>query len=85
MSTTHFDDFLNETTSSDPGSEDGLSREEIFGLYSSWCALNGCPPESEDALLEALMSRGIDPGKNNLAMTGPAAVDYIVASAPDLP
>jgi hypothetical protein len=27
---------------------------------------------------------GIDPDNNNLSMTGPAAADYIVASAPDL-
>lgn len=81
---THFEDFLREATSTDPGSEQGLSRETIFGLYESWCALSRCPSESEEALWAALASKGIDPEKNNLAMTGPAAADYILFSAPNL-
>ena len=85
MSMTHFEDFLAEAISSDPGSEHGLSEENIFGLYTSWCALSGCPAESEEALWDAMALRGIDLGKNNLAMTGPAAADYILSSAPDLP
>ncbi|MFF1255149.1 hypothetical protein ACFVYC_21980 [Pseudarthrobacter sp. NPDC058329] len=82
MSTTHFDDFLKDAVSADPGSDAGLNCEELFGLYTSWCLLNSCPAESADALFEALGPRGIVPGKNTLAMTGPAAADYILASAP---
>ncbi|MFE4544181.1 hypothetical protein [Arthrobacter sp. NPDC056727] len=85
VSATHFDDFLREAVSSDPGSERGLSKEAIFGLYTSWCTLSECPAESEGALWEALLSKGIDPRKNTLAMTGPAAADYILSSAPNLP
>jgi hypothetical protein len=84
VSTTHFDDFVRETTNSDPGSEKGLDSEELFGLYTSWCLLKGCPQESAEALWQALATRGIIPGENSLAMTGPAASDYILASAPDL-
>jgi len=81
----HFDDFLRETTSSNPGSEKGLTAEELYGLYLSWCSLTACPPEPGPALWAALLLKGIIPGKNTLAMTGPAAADYIVASAPSLP
>jgi hypothetical protein len=84
VSTTHFEDFLKDSVSADPGSDTGLNREELFGLYTSWCALIGCPPESPKALWHALEERGIIPGKNTLAMTGPAAADYILASAPDI-
>jgi hypothetical protein len=31
-----------------------------------------------------LLGQGIKPDSNNLSMTGPAAADYSVASAPDL-
>lgn len=31
----HFDDFLREATSSDPGSDTGLTAEELYGLYTS--------------------------------------------------
>jgi hypothetical protein len=81
----HFDDFLREATSSEPGSDTGLTADELYGLYLSWCALNGCPPESVEALWEALTLKGAIPGKNTLTMTGPAAADYILSSAPDLP
>lgn len=80
----HFDDFLRESTSTEPGSETGLDAEELYGLYISWCALSGCPPESAEALWEALAERDVIPGSNTLSMTGPAAADYIVSSAPDL-
>jgi hypothetical protein len=55
-----------------------------FRLYANWCALNGCPPESADALWAGLRAKGIIPGKNTLSMTGPAAADYILSIAPDL-
>jgi hypothetical protein len=84
MITTHFDEFIRDTTNSDPGSETGLDSEEFFGLYTSWCLLNAYPQESADTLWKALAARGIIPGHNTLAMTGPAAADYILSSAPGL-
>lgn len=84
MNTTHFDDFLTEAVSADPGSDTGLDCEEFFGLYTSWCLLNGRSPESAETLWNVLARKGITPGKNALAMTGPAAADYILSSAPDL-
>lgn len=84
MSATHFDGFVQDSLNSDPGSDKGLDSEELFGLYTSWCLLTGCPQESAEALWDALESRGIIPGRNTLAMTGPTAADYILSSAPDL-
>lgn len=84
MSATHFDGLVQDSLNGDPGSDKGLDSEELFGLYTSWCLLTGCPQESAEALWHALESRGIIPGKNTLAMTGPAAADYILSSAPDL-
>ncbi|WP_426989204.1 hypothetical protein [Pseudarthrobacter sp. Y6] len=84
MSRTHLDEFVRDTINGDPGSEKGLSSEELFGLYTSWCLLTACPQESADALWQAILLRGIVPGHNTLAMTGPAAADYILSSAPGL-
>ncbi|MFB8369701.1 hypothetical protein ACFC25_10075 [Pseudarthrobacter sp. NPDC055928] len=84
MSATHFDDFVRDAINSDPGSDRGLEAEELFGLYTSWCLLTECPQESTEALWHALDARGIIPGRNTLAMTGQAAADYILASAPGL-
>ncbi|MDJ0459901.1 hypothetical protein PUN71_022085 [Arthrobacter sp. NQ7] len=84
VSPLHFEAFLNATVNADPGSDKGLDWEELFGLYVSWCLLTGRLPEPAKALRRALRQRGITPGKNTLAMTGQAARDYIVASAPSL-
>lgn len=84
MTHKHFDDFLAEAVQKEPGHQKGLSLDELYGLYTSWCLLNGHDPEKPEALWTALWSRNIDPGQNDLAMKGPAAVDYIVASAPNL-
>lgn len=80
----HFDAFLREAVKADPGSDNGLDCEELFGLYTSWCLLTGRLPQPAKALWHALHERGITPGKNTLAMTGPAVWDYIVSSAPSL-
>lgn len=80
----HFDDFLRESTNADPGSDRGLKFEELFGLYTSWCLLNGCPAKSAESLWTALRERNIVPSHNTLAMTGATAADYILASAPEL-
>lgn len=80
----HFDAFLGEAVKTDPGSDKGLDCEELFGLYTSWCLLSGHRPLSAQALWHALSHKGITPGKNSLSMTGPAATDFIVASAPSL-
>jgi hypothetical protein len=82
MSTPHFDAFLAQCVHEDPDNETGLSADEIYGLYISWCLLNQEPPHTSEILMAALRYRRIAPGNNQLVMKGPAATDYIVASAP---
>jgi hypothetical protein len=80
----HFDRFLAEALTTERETDGGLDKEELFGLYTSWCLLNDCQPEPAEALWEALKGRRIETDDNTLAMSGPAALDYIVSSSPDL-
>ncbi|MBT2595912.1 hypothetical protein [Arthrobacter sp. ISL-72] len=84
MTSTHFDRFLAEAVTRDRETDGGLSGDELYGLYTSWCLINSLTPEPPQRFWDVLGEKGIAPGNNGLAMTGPAATDYIVASAPDL-
>ncbi len=79
------DNFLNECVSRNSG-EDGLSFEELYGLYISWCGLTASEPVRARAFRASLRAAGIAPTHRgdlcrNLMMVGPAARDYIVHSA----
>lgn len=81
----HFDTFITEAIKEEGPTEAGLSPDELYGLYTSWCLLNNEPLQPTDALWRSLEVRGISPTANRLGMKkGPAAADYIVASAPNL-
>lgn len=84
MPATHFEQFLAEAVVADREPGLGLRRDELYGLYTSWCLLHKAELQPPAALWEAMHHAGINPDSNNLSMTGPAAADYIVASAPDL-
>ena len=84
-STPDFERFLHEAIASDWEAGAGLGHDSLYGLYTSWCMLNRSPIASPAALFRALKEgHGISPSSNRLAMTGPAATDYILASAPNL-
>jgi hypothetical protein len=82
MAKTPVEDFLNECVAPDPDG-DGLSMEELYGLYLSWCGLEGSDPVRGRAFRAGLRAANIRrahagsrcPG---LKMTGPAACDYLV-------
>ncbi len=62
---------------------DGLTLEELYGLYLSWCALRGATPAPTRTFRAGLRKANIQPEHRGglckgLAMTGPAACDYIV-------
>jgi hypothetical protein len=84
MPANHFEEFLAEAVVPDREPGLGLGRDELYGLYTSWCLINKAQLQPPDALWVALEDHGINPDSNNLSMTGPAAADYIVASAPPL-
>jgi hypothetical protein len=82
MADTHFDQFLQEATTYD--SDCSLERDQLYGLYTSWCCLTGTPPATETSFWAAMKTR-IGSGHNNgLRMKGPAAADYILSSYPVL-
>ncbi|MCX2747243.1 hypothetical protein OOZ51_05360 [Arthrobacter sp. MI7-26] len=81
----HFDQFLEEATIHVyDRSDSALGRDCFYGLYTSWCLLRRSAPRPESAFWAAMKTKGIHPGGNGLAMTGPAAADYILASCPGL-
>ncbi|MFF1255015.1 hypothetical protein ACFVYC_21310 [Pseudarthrobacter sp. NPDC058329] len=84
MSHPHFEVFLAQAIDEGQDKEAGLGPDELYGLYTSWCLLNKEEPQPPEALWEALKAHRIKPEHNHLGMKGPAAADYIIASAPDL-
>lgn len=81
---THFDRFVAEALTTDRETDTGLNPDELYGLYTSWSLIHKSQPEAPEALRAGLQALGIDPDNNELSMTGPAAADYILASAPNL-
>jgi hypothetical protein len=87
MSDLQYSRFLSECMTHDPDRPTGLLGEEMYGVYISWCLLHGEAPASGTAFWAAMKRQGcggrqrhagryVFPG---LAMTGPAAVDYILS------
>lgn len=92
MSGQNYTRFLSECIICNPDTQPGLREDEIYGVYVSWCVLNAetlCPEPSLWAALnqhahhapDHASGRRIWPG---LAMTGPAAFDYILSSQPSV-
>ena len=76
------EDFLNECVAPDPDG-DGLSMEELYGLYLSWCGLEGLTPVRTRAFRAGLRAANIGAEHHGsrcpgLRMAGPAACDYLV-------
>lgn len=84
MSHPHFEVFFAQALDEEHAKDRGLGPDELYGLYTSWCLLNNEEPQSPAALWEALRAHKITPRHNHVGMKGPAAADYIIASAPDL-
>jgi hypothetical protein len=80
----HIDRFLAEATTA--GTDDGssLRKDQLYGLYISWCLLRDAAPHPASGFWAALKAQRIHPGRSRLRMAGPAATDYILASYPAL-
>ncbi|WP_258805058.1 hypothetical protein [Pseudarthrobacter sp. NS4] len=90
MSVMNYSRFLSECIVPAPGRQPGLPEDELYGVYVSWCFLNREQPGPDGALSAAMEQLGHTrrggsssryPG---LAVTGPAALDYILSSQPSL-
>ena len=82
MTMTPLEDFLTECVAADPGG-DGLSVEELYGLYLSWCGLEGFAPVGGRAFRAGLRAANVrieHRGRRcpDLRMTGPVACDYLI-------
>lgn len=82
MTKTPLEHFLTECVAADPGG-DGLSVEELYGLYLSWCGLEGIAPVGGRAFRAGLRAANVrieHRGRRcpDLRMTGPAACDYLI-------
>lgn len=82
MTKTPLGNFLNECVAADPGG-DGLSVEELYGLYLSWCGLERVAPVGGRAFRAGLRAANVrieHRGRRcpDLRMTGRAACDYLI-------
>lgn len=92
MSIPDYSRFLSECITYDPERHAGLRGDEMYGVYISWCLLNSGDPGSSTAFWAATKRQGYGPRLRRagryiwpgLAMTGPAAVDYILSNRPSL-
>jgi hypothetical protein len=76
------EDFVNECNCDGSG-WDGLSMDELYGLYLSWCGLKGFKRVRDRAFRAAVRAANIRPAhcgsrRPGLMMSGPAARDYLL-------
>lgn len=84
MTSSHFQQFLDEATSFDPSNDSSLGPDCLYGLYVSWAVLNRLEPRSDQAFRSGMHRCGVDLQNSRLRMTGPPAADYILSSYPDV-
>lgn len=83
MVISHFQQFLSEATVRDTGASELLRPDSLCGLYTSWCLIHRINPVPDTDFQAGMRRCGIDIHHSGMAMTGPAAADYILASQPD--
>lgn len=80
----HIGRFLSEATIEGTDEGASLGKDQLYGLYISWCLLHDAAPHPVAGFWAALKSHRINPGRSGLRMAGPAATDYILATYPAL-
>lgn len=90
MTSPQISSFLQDCVVKDDTADDVMDLDTAYGLYISWCVLNRKIPVPDHTFRTALHLEGIRPRKRGgthilpgLRMTGPAATDYILNSAPN--
>lgn len=92
METPDYTRFVQECIAADAVNDHVLTEDQMYGVYLSWCALQAQTPGPCEAFWAAMSQQGIHERRANdhrsirpgLRMTGPAALDYILASQPSL-
>jgi len=82
MATSHFQKFLTESTVAESDTDCPLTADCLYGLYISWCILQGLDPKPDATFRAAMVRCGVDVDQSRLRMVGPAAADYILSSYP---
>jgi len=90
METSDYTRFIRDCIA-DTTADHGLTEDQLYGVYLSWCGLQRQPPTPCEsfwtAIAQGLQARGTNSHGNiwpGLRMTGPAALDYILSSRPSL-
>jgi hypothetical protein len=82
MAASHFSTFLAEATVPEFDTDCPMSADCLYGLYVSWCFLNGLEAKPDVTFRAAMHRAGVDIHDSRLRMVGPAAADYILSSYP---
>jgi hypothetical protein len=92
METPDYSRFIQNCLAADGGEDHGLTDDEMYGLFLSWCMLQRQSPTPCKSFWAAMSAHGIHTRRRlnrryirpGLRMTGPAALDYILANRPSL-
>jgi hypothetical protein len=83
--------FVQDCIAADTTEDHGITEDDMYGLYLSWCILHQQPPTPCESFWAAMSNMGFHEQISSnhrhiqgLRMTGPAAVDYILSSRPSL-
>jgi hypothetical protein len=82
VATSHFQQFLLDATSPAPDTDSPLGPDCLYGLYTSWCLLQGMAPKPVASFRAGMRLCRINVHRGRLRMKGRAAADYILASYP---
>ncbi|CAI3799363.1 hypothetical protein [Pseudarthrobacter sp. MM222] len=82
MATSHFQQFLRDATSPAPDTDCPLGADCLYGLYTSWCLLQGMAPKPGRSFRAGMRLCRVNVHHGRLRMKGRAAAAYILASYP---
>ena len=82
MAPSHFQQFLSDATSPAPDTDSPLGPDCLYGLYTSWCLIQGLPPRSDASFRAGMRRCRVNLRGTRRRMKGRAAADYILASYP---
>lgn len=82
MAPSHFRQFLSDATAPAPDTDSPLGPDCLYGLYTSWCLLQGMKPKPDTSFRKGMRMCRINVDSGRLRMKGRAAADYILTSYP---